>query len=64
MSDLVKYEALLSLPYQAGFSASVVGLYPVRLTFKLINQGVVKALLELMQSIKLLNKRPLINHHF
>jgi len=26
MSDLIKYEALLNLPYQAGFSASVVGL--------------------------------------
>jgi len=26
MLDLIKYEALLNLPYQAGFSASVVGL--------------------------------------
>jgi len=26
ISDLIKYKALLNLPYQAGFSASVVGL--------------------------------------
>ena len=64
MSDLIKYKALLSLPYQTSFSISIVGLWPVRLTFKLVNQGVVKALLELIQSIKLLDKRPLINHHF
>jgi len=64
MLDLIKYKALLDISYQGSFSTSIVGLLLGKLIFKPINQGIIKALLELIRLIKLLNKRPLISYHF